>query len=86
MANYFEGQCECLGKNKEKYKTFPVPIKKEITKINKGGNESVVTISYKTKFIDSARFMTTSLSNVVDNLAEGTRVIKCRDCGCFLEY
>ena len=33
--------------NKEQYKTFSVPIKKEITKIDKDGNESVVTISYK---------------------------------------
>ena len=71
LANEFEGQFECLGKNKEKSKTFSVPIKKEITKIDKDGNESVVTICYKIKFIDSARFMTTSLSNLADNLAEG---------------
>ena len=31
LANEFEGQFECLGENKEKYKTFSVPIKKEIT-------------------------------------------------------
>ena len=35
-------------------------MKKEITKIDKDGNESVVNISYKTKFIDSARFMASS--------------------------
>ena len=57
LANEFEGQFECLGENKGKHKTFSVPIKKEITKINKDGNKSVVSISYKTKFIDSARFM-----------------------------
>ena len=45
-------------------------MKKEITKIDKDGNESVVTISYKIKFIDSARFSPTSLSNHADNLAE----------------
>ena len=45
LPNEFEGQCECLGENREKYKTFSVPIKKEVTKIDKGGNESVVTIS-----------------------------------------
>ena len=57
LANEFEGQYECLGENKEKYKTFSVPIKKKITKIDKDGNESVDNISYKIKFIDSARFM-----------------------------
>ena len=57
-----------LGENTEKYKIFSVPIEKEITKIDKEDNESVATISYKLKFIDSARFMATSLSNLVDNL------------------
>ena len=56
------------------------------TKIDKDGNESVVIIPYKIKFIDSARFMITSLSNLVDNLAEGIHKIKCKDCDCFLEY
>ena len=45
---------DCLGENKEKYKTFSFPIKKEIEKIEKDGNESVETVSYKIKFIDSA--------------------------------
>ena len=43
-----------------------------------------VTISYKIKFIDSARFMASSLSNLVDNIAEGIHKIKCKDCDCFL--
>ena len=30
--------------------------------------------------------MTTSFSNLVDNLAEGIHNIKCKDCGCLLEY
>ena len=45
LANEFTGQLECLGENKEKYKTFSVSIKKEITKIYKDGNESVENIS-----------------------------------------
>ena len=61
-------------------------VQKEVTKIDKDGNESVVTVSYKTKFIDSARFMASSLSNLVDNLAEGIQKIKCKNCDCFLEY
>ena len=50
--------------NTGKYKTFSVfsvPIKKGVTKNDKNGNETVVTISYKIKFIDSARFMASSL-------------------------
>ena len=70
----------------EKFKTFSVPTEKEVTKVDKDGNESVVTISYKIKFIDSARFMASSLSNLVDNLAEGIPEIKCEGCNCFLQY
>ena len=70
LANDFEGQFECLGENTEKYKTISVPIEKEITKIDKDGNESVVTISYKIKFIDGAIFTANSMSNLADNLVE----------------
>ena len=51
------------------------PIEKEGIKIGKDGNVSVVTIYYKTKFIDSARFMASSLSNLSDNLTEGIHKI-----------
>ena len=33
-----------LGKNTEKYKNFPVPIEKDVTKIDKDGDEIDVTI------------------------------------------
>ena len=46
LANEFEGQFECLGENKEKYKIFSVPIKMEITKIDKDGNEGVSFVPY----------------------------------------
>ena len=68
LANEFEGQFECIGENKVKCKTFSDPMKKEILKTDKDGNEIVDTISYKIKFIDSARFMASSLSNLIDNL------------------
>ena len=71
LANEFVGQFECLEKNKENYKKFSIPIEKEITKIDKDDNESVATISYKIKFIGSARF-------VAMNLAEGIHEIKCK--------
>ena len=80
------GKLECLGEDTEKYKTFFVPAEKEVTKIDKDGNESVVIISYKIRFVNSARFMATSLSNLVYNLTEGNHKIKCKDRDCFLEY
>ena len=67
MANESEQKRECLKENTEKYYLFFfIPIKKEITKINKDSNEGVVTISYKIK-----GFMVTSLLSLVDNLTEG---------------
>ena len=55
LAEEFEGKFECLGENAEKYITFSVPIKKEITKTDKDGNGKIPKISYKIKFIDSFR-------------------------------
>ena len=66
--------------------TFSVLIKKEIIKVDKDGNEDITTVSYKIKFLDCARFMASSLSNLFDNPAEGIHKIKCKDCNCFLEY
>ena len=60
LANEFEGKFECLQENTERYKTLSVPIEKDDTKIDKDGSESVVTICYKIKFIDSVKFMATS--------------------------
>ena len=68
LAKEFAGQLECLGENTGKYK-------KQVIKIDKDGNERIVTISYKIKLIDSARFMETLLSNLVDNLTEGIHKI-----------
>ena len=77
---------ENLKIQKSTNSTFSVPIEKENVNIDKNGNESVVTISYKIKFIDGAQFMATSLSNLADNLTEEIHKIKCKDCNCFLEY
>ena len=38
------------------------------------------------KFIDSFRFISTSLSNFVDNLSEGLHSDKCADCESCLDY
>ena len=42
LPNKFEGQFECLEDNIEKYKTLSLPIEKEVTKMDKYGNDSVV--------------------------------------------
>ena len=47
LANESEGKFECLGENTEKYKTYSVPIEKEVSNTDKDGNESVYNISYK---------------------------------------
>ena len=65
LAKEFEGEFKCLGENTEKYITFSVPIKKEITKTDKDANDKITKTSYKIKFIDSFRFMSSYLSNLV---------------------
>ena len=80
LAEEFEGEFECLGENTEKYITFSVPIEKQITKNDKNENDKIMKISYKIKFIDSFRFISSSLSSLVDNLSEGRHSDKCTDC------
>ena len=80
FACEFDGNFECLGENTEKYITFSVPIKKRIDNKN-------IDITYKIKFIDSFRFMATSLSKLVDNLTENihnNKCIKCKSNLCFV--
>ena len=77
---------DSLGENTEKYITFSVPIKKKITKIDKDGNDTIVNISCKIKFIDSFRFMSGSLSSLVSNLSDGLYSDKCTDCKSWLDY
>ena len=79
LAEEFEGEFECSGENTEKYITFSVPMKKESTKKDKNCNDEITKISCKTKFIDSYRFMSTSLSNLVSNLSEGLHNDRCID-------
>ena len=73
LAKEFNGKLECLGENIEKYITFSVPIKKEF--------DNGKTVTYKLKFIDSFRFMSKSLSSLVDNLS-GIYSKKCKDKNC----
>ena len=68
----------CLGENTGKYITFTVPIEKEDTRIDKNGEEITRNTSHILQFIDSARFMASSLSNLANNLSEGMHRIKCK--------
>ena len=56
----------------EKYITSSVPIKKEY--------DNGKTTTYKLKFIDSFRFMPTSLSELVDNTSGIFNSIECKSC------
>ena len=70
-----------MGENTEKYIRFSVPIKKRIE--NKD-----IEINYKIKFVDSFRFMATSLSKLVDNLTEdihNDKCIKCKSNLCYMK-
>ena len=67
-----------MGRYKKVKKYFR-SNRKRITEVDKDGNESVVAVSYKMKFIDSGRYMATPLSNLLDNLTEGILEIKCKN-------
>ena len=69
LAEEFKGKFEYLGENTEKYITFLEPIKKELK------NNTIIT--YKIMFIDSLRFMSSSLSSLAHNVAEGLHNNKC---------
>ena len=73
LAKKFKDQFECFGENSEKYITFSVLIKKEL--------DNRKTIAHKRRFIDSSRFMSTSLSSLVDNVSEICSR-KCKDKNC----
>ena len=78
LAEEFEKQFTCLGENAEKYIAFTVQIEKEVTRIDENGEQITknIYISYILQFIDSARFMASSLSHLVNNLSEITHRIK----------
>ena len=78
LAAEFKKQFSCLGESTEKYIIFTVPTGKEVTRIGKNGEEITKIVSYILQFIDSARFVASSLSNLLNNLCEGIHRIKCK--------
>ena len=65
MQKNLEFDCDefkCSAKNTEKYTSFSIPIKKE--------HKDDKIEMFEIQFIDSFRFMPTTLSKLVDNLSE----------------
>ena len=60
----FEKELNCLQENTEKYKIISLPTTKRSSSIGKNG-ETKETISHKSQFIDSARFMASSLCKLI---------------------
>ena len=60
IINQLAKKLNCIGENMEKCITFSVPIKKK--------SDDIKTIAYKLRFIDSFRFMSASLSELLDNV------------------
>ena len=58
------------------YMIFTVPIEKKVTRIDKNEEEITKNIPYILQFIDSTKFMASSLSNLVNNLSERIHKIK----------
>ena len=47
-----------------------IPIEKKVMRIDKNGEEITKAVSDRLQFIDSARLIASSLSNLVNNLAK----------------
>ena len=58
-----------------------MPVKKKIK-----NKKKIIEITYKIKFVDCCRFMSTSLSKLIDNLSEGIHNNRSVDCKSFLDY
>ena len=70
LAKEFKG--ELIVDNMEKYITFSVPIKEKF--------DNGETVTYKLEFIDSFRFTSTSLSEIVDKTSGIFNSIECKSC------
>ena len=73
LAEESKGELNCcLEKIWKNISLFFVPIKKECNESKK--------ISYKPRFSDSVRFMSTSSSELVDNMSGNFDSIECKSC------
>ena len=55
LVGEFKNQFTCLRENSEKYITFTAPIEKEVTRIDKNGEEILKYVSYILQFINSSK-------------------------------
>ena len=76
IAEEFKKQFTCLGEKIERYKTFTIPIEKEVTKIDKNGEDVTKNIPYIIPFTDSMRLMASSLPNLANSFSEAIHRIK----------
>ena len=76
LAEKLKKQFPCLVENTEKYIIFTVPIEEEVIKIDNNGEKVTKNMSYILKFIERARFLASSLSNLVNDLFEGIHRVK----------
>ena len=67
LAKKLKSEMGCIGKNTETYNTFSVEIQKE--EIDEDNKEKQKISTYRLKFIDSYRFIKSSLERLVDNLS-----------------
>ena len=67
-----------MGENTQKHITFAISIEKEVTRIDKNEEVFQKIIPEILSFIDSARFMVSSLSNLANNLSKGIHKTKCK--------
>ena len=72
LAEEFKGEINCIGENMENISLFLYQLRKIVMMAKK--------IPYKLRFIDSFRFMLTSLSELVDSMSEIFNSIECSSC------
>ena len=87
LAKKSDRQFYSLVENTEKYKNFSISVIKQVKEINKKKGEITKTMSYQLQSqgytycrLHSARFVASSLPNLVDNLTEGIHKIESK-CG-----
>ena len=78
LVKEFEGNFDCLGENTEKYIPFSVPLKRKTENRN-------LEITYKIKFIDSFRFISSSLSKLdYGRITKNKKLLlKCFNCNIY---
>ena len=70
LAEEFKGELNCTEEHMEKYITFSVSINKKC--------DDGKTIPYKLRFIDNFRIMSTSLSELADDMSGNFNSIECK--------